>query len=1179
MRVRFAVEGDRLTFAAPGMALPDERALGPGDVGKLRDWAATYRGLPHDPLDREPAKDLAGAGGQAALSAKLTDLGRDLFGWLDGDGGWLRRVLAQATGAVEIEFAAPLHPTLDERAFVEAPWELLAWPEGGSGSGFLAADAIRRFCPYRRLGAEAVWPAPSDHRLGIAFMAASPRGGVELDFEGEENAIIAATRRIGVDLEVEDSGNLGLLAERLAELDRMQIVHLSCHGTNRPEPRLQLEDEAGNEEPVAAADLAGALGIGLPEVLFLSACLTAAGAVGEADPLVTAMVRAGLPAVIGWDGSVRDGEATRFAAVFYGELQRKAPLAAAVATARRQLLVGDADHRPARDWHLARLWLGPAGGGPLVSGKNRKRRALAEEHGFKAFLDKRQSRSPVASREAFVGRRRELQRCLAVLRGQSKPGVLIHGMGRLGKSSLAARLASRMTAHETAVLYEGYHPHDLLAALRATSRETAALIDQRAAGLQPTAEGLELLLREILEGPASGNEAGKPVLLVIDDLEQILDDPLPGGLHRVKPEQQALMTALLRAFDPARTESRLVLTSRYRFTLPDRGADLAARLHDEQLGPMHEAGARKQALRRTGGVDLAAGNAELVNRAVGVARGHPGLQDLLLDLVADSPGTAATAVGEMEAYLAGKGLPSEVKIKAHLLDLTLNHLLGLLSTAERGLLRAATLFELPVPFSVLRLLESAVGGRFDRLLALGLVDRFEDVVRPEVPAGVVSALVAPLLGKLAAQEASAMAGLAVESLFIAWGEEERRGKPAAADLELTRLALLAGHARVAAVCGPWALRTLRKHFAYRQAAEWAKALMAVVEREPAPALVSVRLLLEAADAVETVGEPKPARVWLEQAVAIINKESRSVSIEETGMALLAKSQSLMTEARIDEALPMLHRAYTLLHEAGMDREAMIVLSEIARIRADRGDVEGALALHGERLAVYERLGDARERAVTLGDVAQLRAERGDIEGALALHEQRLSAYERLGETREWAATLGQMAQARATRGELDDAAQLCEEALQAFERLGDVREQAALRGELAQIRVDQGRYAEAMDLLKGVLQVFDQLGEVRERSATLFLIGKIYLSQREITKAFLTIDEAYTLVRQLGELSAVAIVGKIFGMVMLVMQKREQGLAILRESEAGFRRLGQPGDADEVAELIRRIEAEGRQAS
>ena len=57
-------------------------------------------------------------------------------------------------------------------------------------------------------------------------------------------------------------------------------------------------------------------------------------------------------------------------------------------------------------------------------------------------------------------------------------------------------------------------------------------------------------------------------------------------------------------------------------------------------------------------------------------------------------------------------------------------------------------------------------------------------------------------------------------------------------------------------------------------------------------------------------------------------------------------------------------------------------------------MEEALRLHQEQLAVYERLGEVQGRAVTLGDIARLRAQQGEVEEALRLHQEQLAIYER-----------------------------------------------------------------------------------------------------------------------------------------------------------------------------------------
>lgn len=64
--------------------------------------------------------------------------------------------------------------------------------------------------------------------------------------------------------------------------------------------------------------------------------------------------------------------------------------------------------------------------------------------------------------------------------------------------------------------------------------------------------------------------------------------------------------------------------------------------------------------------------------------------------------------------------------------------------------------------------------------------------------------------------------------------------------------------------------------------------------------------------------------------------------------------------------------------------AMVGVGQRARILTDKGQVDDALKLHQERLAVYEALGDRRERAVTLYDVAGIHLSRKDVATALPL---------------------------------------------------------------------------------------------------------------------------------------------------------------------------------------------------
>lgn len=162
-------------------------------------------------------------------------------------------------------------------------------------------------------------------------------------------------------------------------------------------------------------------------------------------------------------------------------------------------------------------------------------------------------------------------------------------------------------------------------------------------------QALKDAIEAILTGPAAAPDraAGhQPILLVIDDLERILEPPRPGETRtRVKAEARAPLKAVIEAFAAARTltESRLLLTSRYTFSLPASRGDVADDLLDLQLPPLTEGQRRKLAWAELSRGVLDAEVSEdaevLAGRAREAAAGNPGLKP-------SSPGRfRATRVG------------------------------------------------------------------------------------------------------------------------------------------------------------------------------------------------------------------------------------------------------------------------------------------------------------------------------------------------------------------------------------------------------------------------------------------------------------------------------------------------------------------------------------------------------
>jgi hypothetical protein len=708
-----------LELRAPQAGLREDRPLGDADLAALHNWTQRH---------------LVRARSHLAGDDELLRIGTEMAEWLNGETSALRRALAGVAPPVIAEFRIERDDESDRaRAFWDAPWELLALD-----GRYLALDEGVLLCPLRRLGAPQPPAPPSPYRLSLVFMAAAPRGADNLDYEAEEAAILDATGDIEIDLAVEESGTLDRLA-RLIAREQPDIVHLSCHGVLLPQPSLLLEDDLGDADPATTARLVSELAGHKPRALFLSACQTA-----QADPvtssLARSLVRAGAPAVFGWAESVLDRQATDFAARLYDRLSKGQPLEAAFAWARYEL--AQANPRRASDWHLARAYLAGNGGGTLATADGPRRR-LGAGRATKAFLDAKGERIPVASESEFVGRRRQIQEVLRIFRGRGaerRAGVLIHGLGGQGKSSLAARVAQRMEGtHAPVVVHERY---DAAAILRAfadavPAPDVSRIVHDSLPRVEEDPDQLRQALGDLLRAcdqvrrDRDGRLITQPVLLIVDDFERALEMQ-PDGLHRVRPPFVAPIRALIQAFNRDVGESRLLITSRYRFTLPDEDGrtDLAERLHSLSLPGMNERESRKQIAARLNALDAARAGPVVARQAriIAAARGNPRLQDLLARLADGRPEACDRCLEAMEVYYRQGAMPDARAQAARdfLEDLALRALLDLLSPGQREWLRRSTLFGLPVPMAALQaLVDKGPPADAARLIALGLWERYD----------------------------------------------------------------------------------------------------------------------------------------------------------------------------------------------------------------------------------------------------------------------------------------------------------------------------------------------------------------------------------------------------------------------------------------------------------------------
>ena len=935
-------------------------------------------------LPRSAIEDLIGAADQAPFGEKL---GQVLYDWLDGPERWMRRMRQDGPSlALAIDV---------EERLRHLPWELLA--DGGS---FLCASRLWTFTPVCRTGRAGGTATACNRPLRMLSMACSPEDTGVLDLENEERLVLKATRSQRIELLVEESGSLQGLEEAVASFPRdyFDVFHLAGHAeVVAGLPTFLMEDELGRGREATAADIAHAFAGRWPRLLFLSGCETGQAVdLGARPSLCEALVLAGAPAVLGWTQPVDDAAASEAASVLYGRLAAGDGIDEAVACARHAL---NEKGRP--DWHLLRLYADRTPLSPLVTPLRTPGRAPFRSRSAGQELHDRGGRTEVCSREEFVGRRRLLQRSLAVLKGppeepRSADGLLLHGLGGLGKSSAAARLCERLP-HLSRLVWAGrIDEESLLAGLRGRIEDAAELerLDDRRLPL-------ETRLRRLLEGPL----AAEPALFVFDDFEPNLDIRADGRAV-LQPAALAALRSVLGAIRESAFGSRVLVTCRYRFEVPP-----PERLHVEALESLRGADRDKKLLRMAERQD---GGGWLGFKGVSLAAGNPRLLERMQAAAADEPLEPIAAAFREELRLAEWVARQEPE--------------------GRRLLALLSAFDWPVQRPVLEEVAAglALDPHLDRAAAAGLVEAIEDPLLG--PRYSVSALLQPLLEPELADPGRAEEWQRTAQRAVEYFQANLRS--VVAESQDVNLPVAACRLLAASRSDDAAARLLAHEVTpYLMALGAYRRLIDVHSRITrslrTPQLVAMSAI-DVANARLALGEREAAAESLLSAVALA---AETGDPQREASALTDLGSCYLEMCDFDRAVPRFEQAAFLARREGWDNLEILATLGRASCHELTGDCARALELLEGVLRQARAKHLEIEEICCLASVGNCRAALGDEETAVALFEEALAQLDGR-EPLSWGTTLHSLAESLADRGKIA-------EAIAAAEKVAAIGEQVA----------------------------------------------------------------------------------------------------------------------------------------
>ncbi len=867
------------------------------------------------------------------------------------------------------------------------PWELLFEGESSHSLGLDPRFSIVRYLPQERMLDPREVPRP----LRILLAGAEPRTARLLSLDREVDRVCQAVERPGV-IEVTSLAHatLSSLHQALAGEEEFHVLHFLGHGDFDPETGegvLLFEDGRRGASKVRGQVLADLLrGRTCLRLVFLNACRTGCSAAPRPfGGVATALVQAGVPAVLAMQFPIADRAAILFSEAVYRRLATGDPIDAAVTEGRNAMLAQAPDLLA---WGTPVLFSQVSDGRLFASGRSRppdryraRIRGLAPEvdmertgtfslstlgPGFHTTPSVVPPPSPMpaprplhqlpAPPADFIGRQIELTELRSAMSHGGFAICGLFGMGGVGKTALALKLA-----HE----------------LRDAFPDGQIYLD----------------LRGMNEQPITPNEATAHVIRSFHPEARLPEGPQLAALYREVLHDKRVLLLMDNAADRDQVEPllppdtcALLVTSRRRFSLPG-----AFRRDLDQLPPNDASLLLRRIAPRIG--DQAATLARLC-----------GFLPFALRLAAS---TLADRTDLKVSDYAHR-LEQENQ-KAKLGEAALGVSYALLPEALQKSFRALAVFQASFDSAAAAAVWNLSGNDEEADEALGelvrrsLLDGDEGRYRLHDLARAFAGVNLQPMEKEAARARHASHFLGVLSsateLYLE-GNENILGALALFDRE--RDHILAGHA--------WAVERME---ASEDAARGAN-----------------QFPFSGAHLLKLRFSPHEQIRWVEAGLAAARR-LKDRALEGAHLGDLGIAYAALGETH--RAIESFEQYLAIARETGDRRGEGNALGNLGNAFAELGETRRAIDLSAQDLAIRRELGDRRGEGNALGNLGTAYADLGETDQAIELYRQRLEIAREIGDRRGGANASWNLGAAYEKLGELTRAID-CMQACVDFER-------------------------------------------------------------------------------------------------------------------------------------------------
>ncbi|MBU2550444.1 MAG: tetratricopeptide repeat protein [Proteobacteria bacterium] len=955
-----------------------------------------------------------------------------------------------------------LHVASNDPAVLAWPWEALYDPQ----TGYLARTAQIE----RRLD-RAADPRPlSDKlprdRINVLLVTARPfERDVRYQSVSRPLVELIRTRDLPVSVHLLRPPTFDRLRDHLAERpDYYHIVHFDGHGSYGPDPRMSgeahlfqgpqgrlvFEDEKGQPHPVEAEDLSDLLALHCVPAVVLNACQSAMIDHRASEPFASvaaALLRAGVRSVAAMAYSLYVSGAEAFLPAFYRALVETGDVARA-ARAGRQHMSAHPDRVCARGRYPLEDWLVP-----VVYQQDPMDFSFAAEAMAIDDSERRGDSEEPDIPYGFIGRDGPILEMERALRRET-PAVLVHGLGGVGKTTLARGFIHWLEATEG--LGHGFFwvPfQEVRSADYVFDRMGEQVFGTEFLVLDPEAktENLVRVLREHF------------FLMVWDNFESVHGEPGRAGRAALPGQDLERLRGFLKRLRGGR--SKVLITSR---DSEDWLGEDRRRLPLPGLAG-EERWAFLDRVALSLGLEVKRDDPDLI-RLMDYLGGHPlAMRVILPTLETRSPGQVAES---LRSSLSASDLEG---------DEARAHLLACLRLAEEAL--PLDLRPLLVPLAL-----------HERFIAIDFLAGMAEQVDEAWTRERLDRFALTLAGR------GLLFGIrgSIHEIHPALtGYLRAEVLPRASETDRTAWTRAFVHV----------MGTVADHFAPKELHEQrfvfqvhgAGFRAALDQAESLGMDVDFRALLQA---LAAFAQNEFRHAEAESLYQRLAQASRKAGKKEGEAAAFHQLGQVAEERRdFDNAEAWYEKAVVVFEKLGIEHHAASTYHHLGRVAQERRDFDNAEVWYKKSLAIKEKLGNEHGAAITYHQLGYVAQERRDFDNAEAWYKKALDIEEKLGNEHGAATTYHQLGIIAEERRDFGAAEAWYKKSLDIEEKQGNEHGAAITYHQLGRVAQERRDFDNAEDWYKKAVVVFEKLGIEHHAASTYHQLGYVAEERRDFDNA------------------------------------------------------------------------------